>query len=120
MHKLLGLLLLAAALGAAPGLSADASSTLGGYALGGSVLGGLMGCVVATVPYLNDQQGFDYAVGAGVGAASGAVLGLLLGSLDLATHKSDEAQGPGLQDMRLSLAPDLKKGGGKVCLNASF
>ena len=120
MRKLLGLLLLALALGAAPGLRADASATLGGYALGGSVLGGLMGCVVATVPYLNDQQGFDYAVGAGVGAASGAVLGLLLGSFDLAAHKSEAAaQGPGMQDMSLSLAPDLK-GGGAVYLHAAF
>jgi len=120
MRKLLGLLLLVMALGAAPGLSADASGTLGGYALGGTVLGGLMGCVVATVPYLSDQQGFDYAVGAGVGAASGAVLGLLLGTLDLATHKSPEAaQAPGLQDLRLSLAPNVK-GGGSVYLNASF
>ena len=84
MRKLLGLLLLTLALGAAPGLRADASGTLGGYALGGSVLG------------------------------------LLLGSLDLATHKSDEAaQAPGLQDLRLALAPNVK-GGGAVYLNASF
>jgi hypothetical protein len=119
MRKLLGLLLLTIALSAAPGLRAETRCTLESYALDGTVLGGLVGCVAATVPYLNDQQGFDYVVGAGVGAVSGAVFGLILGSLDVASQRSQAASTPDPQNLRLSLAP-LPKGGGAVYVCALF
>jgi hypothetical protein len=87
MVSLVTALILAPSLGHAGKIG----GTLARYCMGGAGVGAVLGAITATVPYLNDKQPFDFAVGAGAGALTGVGVGLIFGIVDLATDQ-DESQ----------------------------
>lgn len=87
------LVLMALILAPSAGRAGKVGGVLARYCLGGAGVGALLGAVTATVPYLNDKQPFDFAVGAGAGALAGVGVGLVFGIIDLATDQAPEQQG---------------------------
>jgi hypothetical protein len=91
MRRLWTVLALALAL-AARAQAGEVGTKLADYSSAGAGVGALVGAAVATVPYLQSKNSYDYYTGAGVGMLAGAGLGFLLGCVDVASD--DSAQGP--------------------------
>lgn len=93
-------------LAAAPALQAgEIGAKLATYASAGAGVGAVLGTAVATVPYLQSKEPYDFYTGAGAGMLAGASVGFLLGILDLATIPAEDAAAPSLDGLKLALLP---------------
>jgi hypothetical protein len=70
----------------------EVGTKLADYSSAGAGVGALVGAAVATVPYLQSGNSFDFYTGAGIGLLAGSGLGFILGCVDVASD--DSAQGP--------------------------
>jgi len=70
----------------------EVGSKLAGYSSAGAGVGALVGAAVATVPYLQSNNSYDFYTGAGIGLLAGSGIGFILGAIDVASD--DTALGP--------------------------
>jgi hypothetical protein len=84
----LGLVLLLAARAQA----GEVGTKLADYSSAGAGVGALVGAAVATVPYLQSNNSYDFYTGAGIGLLAGSGIGFILGCVDVASDET--AQGP--------------------------
>jgi hypothetical protein len=90
LWTLLGLVLVLAA--ATQARAGEVGTKLADYSSAGAGVGALVGAAVATVPYLQSNNPYDFYTGAGIGLLAGSGVGFLLGCVDVASD--DSAQGP--------------------------
>ncbi|HTB34810.1 MAG TPA: hypothetical protein VK842_08105, partial [bacterium] len=70
----------------------EVGTKLADYSSAGAGVGALVGAAVATVPYLQSNNPYDFYTGAGIGLLAGSGIGFILGCVDVASD--DTAQGP--------------------------
>jgi hypothetical protein len=96
MRRLWAVLALVLAL-AAQSRAGEVGSKLADYSSAGAGVGALVGTAVATVPYLQSGNPYDFYTGAGIGLLTGCGIGFILGCVDVATDDTAQVPGTGFQ-----------------------